>query len=125
MHGIPSNGVATSDAAAASIVKDVARLKAIVLDAIKREGGLTCDEVEIVTGLRHQTASARVYDLKKVGRIVDSGTRKKTRSGRDAIVWVVAEVAPSISVPPPVVANVRGVLEFVPPAVDNAMAVPA
>ena len=55
---------------------------------------MTGDEVEVVTGLRHQTASARIYELKGGSernpvppRIFDSGERRKTRSGRRAIVW--------------------------------------
>ena len=84
---VPSNGVATSDAAAASIGTDVGRLRALVLGYIQTRGGLTCDEVELASGLSHQTASARINDLHRLGRIVDSGDRRKTRSGRNAIVW--------------------------------------
>lgn len=47
----------------------------------------TCDEIEMITGLSHQTASARVNDLKKAYRIHDSGERRKTRSNRNATVW--------------------------------------
>lgn len=48
---------------------------------------MTCDEVEIVTGLKHQTASARIRELALKGLIKDSGKRRLTRSGRKAVVY--------------------------------------
>jgi hypothetical protein len=89
--GGSSNGVATSNAAAVSISGAAGALRARVLHVITELGGATCDEVECVTDLKHQTASARVYELHTRGKIVDSGERRATRSGRDAIVWVVPE----------------------------------
>lgn len=53
--------------------------------------GRTDDEMERATGLRHQTLSAARRGLSKDGLIVDSGRRRKTRSGRNAIVWVIPE----------------------------------
>jgi hypothetical protein len=59
-----------------------------VLAVIKASAdGMTCDDVESATGLRHQTASARVNELGRLGAIVDSGERRATASGRKAIVW--------------------------------------
>lgn len=52
-------------------------------------GGATDDEVEAVTGMRHQTASARRRELVLKGLVRDSGLRRETRSGRNATVWVV------------------------------------
>lgn len=52
--------------------------------------GLTCDEVEVQLDLRHQTASARIRELRSEGRIYDTGERRPTRSGRPAIVWKVS-----------------------------------
>ena len=65
------------------------------LDLIAASGdeGMTCDEVEVVTGRSHQTISARVYDLKQAGyigrHIAPDGAfiRRPTRSGRGAHVW--------------------------------------
>lgn len=51
------------------------------------EVGATCDEVESCLRMSHQTASARIRDLRGLGRLVDSGSRRKTRTGRSAIVW--------------------------------------
>jgi predicted transcriptional regulator len=49
----------------------------------------TCDEVEAALGMTHQSASAAVNKLMRLGLIVANGTRK-TRSGRAAKVWEVA-----------------------------------
>jgi hypothetical protein len=60
----PHNGTDTSREAAEAIKPDLARLHRLVLDAIAdAPDGLTCKEVEQVTGLCHQTASARLNEL--------------------------------------------------------------
>jgi hypothetical protein len=84
-------GSATSKAAAESIEKDTNRLRKLVFEEIRDAGscGLTCDEVEARLDLRHQTASARVRELALAGQIIDSELKRKTRSGRAAVVWVV------------------------------------
>jgi len=46
--------------------------------------GATCDAMEAAMNLPHQTGSARVHDLEKAGRLVDTGAKGKTRSGRNA-----------------------------------------
>lgn len=51
--------------------------------------GATDDELEKVLDMRHQTCSARRRELVLLGYIVDSGRRRRTRSGRSAIVWIV------------------------------------
>lgn len=77
----------TSIAAAQSIAEGAEQLRARVLVEIRERGGSTCDEVEVALDLRHQTASARINELMEEGRVRDSGQRRKTRSGRQAIVW--------------------------------------
>lgn len=85
----PHNGTDTSIEAARSMEGSVNVLRIQIFKLIKRSGttGMTCDEVECDSGLRHQTASARVNELAGRGDLVDSGKRRKTRSGRMAIVW--------------------------------------
>ena len=85
----PHNGSRTSYAAAVSVQGATPRLRGIVLARIKAAGGLTCDEVEAEAQMSHQTTSARIRELALAGAIVDSGERRKTRSGRAACVWVV------------------------------------
>lgn len=55
----------------------------------KHPRGTTCDRLEVLLGMSHQTTSARINDLARAGRIVDSGRREKTRTGRNAICWKV------------------------------------
>lgn len=52
------------------------------------EMGWTDDELEQRTGRSHQSVSATRNTLMRKGYVVDSGDRRKTRSGNDAIVWV-------------------------------------
>lgn len=84
-------GSDTSLAAAESVERQVPTMQRAVLDCIARgnDNGRTCDEVEVWLAMSHQTASARIRELAKAGAIVDSGERRKTRSGRKAAVYVV------------------------------------
>lgn len=55
--------------------------------------GLTVDQLEIQLSRSHQSVSARVNELRDKGWVRDSGQRRKTRSGRKAIVWTPTEQA--------------------------------
>jgi hypothetical protein len=81
-------GSDTSKAAADSMQRASETIRADVLAYI-REGAATCDEVEEGLSLTHQTASARIRELVLLGSVRDSGARRKTRSGRQARVYVV------------------------------------
>ena len=50
--------------------------------------GMTADELSMLLELPAQSVSARINGLHKDGYIMDSGERRKTRYGRNAIVWV-------------------------------------
>lgn len=89
-------GSDTSEGAAESMKASAASLRAKVLGHITSAES-TCDEVEVALGLRHQTASARVRELALMNKIVNSGKRRKTGSGRLAIVWRVAEATTEAS----------------------------
>ena len=80
----------TSHDAAKSMRLHASRLALLVLDLIGAHAGMTCQEVEQGLCMRHQTASARIWELRKRGAIKDSGKRRKTSSGRNAIVWVIS-----------------------------------
>lgn len=86
----PFSDPETSREAADAIRPVVPRLEGIVLEAIRSAGGLCDHEIEAVTGLIHQTASARRRGLVLKGLVADSGVRRVTASGRQAKVWVVA-----------------------------------
>jgi hypothetical protein len=83
-------GRETSMEAAASIEPSAQSLCGQILAAIKAAGlhGLTCDEVEDRFELRHQTASARLWDLHTRDYIRDSGQRRLTSARRRAVVWI-------------------------------------
>jgi len=72
----------------------------VVLSTISKRGerGATDDEIEVITGMSHATASARRNDLLHAGWIKPSGERRKTRAGRPATVWVMtrAETVPEL-----------------------------
>ncbi len=82
----------TSVAAAKSIEPILNRLEADVFGwfVSYQTIGLTCDQVEYFSRHSHQTVSARIRRLVQLGKLADSGHRRKTRSGRNAVVWKVA-----------------------------------
>ncbi len=88
--GIPYiKGSPTSHAAALSIAPHAPPLRLQILKLITNAAdGLTDDEIEVITGLRHQTASARRRELVLSGHVVNSGARRRTTSGRTATVWI-------------------------------------
>lgn len=91
LHALaPFSDHGTSLAAARSVTPHLERLEAVVLDAIRAAGPAgACDhELERVTGLIHQTASARRRSLVLRGLVRDSGLRRRTASGRLAVAWV-------------------------------------
>lgn len=84
-------GSPTSKAAAESLQGvAVTKMRRKMLEYIAGQGnhGSTCDQAEVALGMSHQTASARIYDLHKMGAIVDSGMTRLTRSKRKAVVYV-------------------------------------
>lgn len=66
-----------------------------VLDLLRLAGheGLTCEQIEKKGNLRHQTASARLYELRAMNLAENRGIRRKTTAGRTAAVWILTEVA--------------------------------
>jgi hypothetical protein len=64
------------------------RRRVYFMIARRKLHGATCDEVEVVLELRHQTASARIRELVLTDFVFDSGIRRLTRSGRYARVYI-------------------------------------
>ena len=62
-------------------------LKDRVLLCLWASEGMICEEVEGKLSARHQSASACLNNLVKKGWVEDSGDRRPTSSGRDAMVW--------------------------------------
>ena len=102
-------GSQTSELAAESMEKSISGLRRDVLDCVSaRPDGATCDEVEQILSMRHQTASARCRELVLMGKLerrLDPTTgkeiRRLTRSGRTASVLFAAplpsENGPSVA----------------------------
>lgn len=80
----------TSLAAHRSIVNRKSVDKADIIDRVRMAGyyGITCEELELKTLMSHQTCSARISELLKGGFLKDSGSRRRTTSGRTARVYV-------------------------------------
>lgn len=87
-------GPQTSKDAARSKRRDAPTEAKRVWRLIRAAGGLTCDEVEVQTGMLHQSASARIRTLAKAGYLRDSKVKRRTRTGRGAIVWMVVAPGP-------------------------------
>jgi len=88
----------TSHDAAESVRSSLGKLARAVYDEIlivhqASGSGLTVDQLEQILGRSHQSVSARVNELRDKHWVKDSGQRRKTRSGRQAIVWVPTIVA--------------------------------
>ncbi len=83
-------GPETSRAAANSMRTAARGQRAQILAFIEQRGshGATLDEVEMQLGIRIQSVCPAVNSLAKTGVVRDSGEKRKTRSGRDAIVWI-------------------------------------
>jgi hypothetical protein len=83
-------GSDTSLASAQALRPHLRNLNAKVYDAVALRGteGATCDEVEVALDGRHQTISSRIRHLVQIGALVDSGRRRRTRSGRTARVYL-------------------------------------
>jgi hypothetical protein len=94
-------GSDTSFLAAEAVASKVTQYQRLVLDVALSAGtrGVTCDEVEAILNMPHQTISARINELMKVHKprgeeeerpqmLFDSGERRKTRHGQQATVWV-------------------------------------
>ena len=54
----------------------------------RKKSGATDEEIEHGLCLLSNTARPRRHDLMRMGFVVDSGMRRETRSGRNAIVWI-------------------------------------
>ena len=66
-------------------------LRAEVVDALaEAPEGLTADEIAERLQSTPFSIRPRVCELRKTGRVLDSGRRRANSSGRNAAVWVLA-----------------------------------
>lgn len=91
--GMPpaERGSATSVAAAESMVKSQRDHQRLILNLMAERGGqgVTDDEGEQITGIKHQSYSAARRGLVLEGKVRKLGTQRRTRSGRQADVYVI------------------------------------
>ena len=89
------DGPDTMIQAAKKADKNIPSLRLKILEVIAEGtnvnslGGFTDDEIEQILEKSHQSISSARRGLSKNGVVVDSGKRRPTRSGCDAIVWKV------------------------------------
>ena len=88
--------VDTSIAAAADMNKRLGRLQQLALTTIQAAGamGLTADELAAELEVSRWTIQPRTSELRRKGKIADSGQRRRNESGKSAIVWVAVEHLP-------------------------------
>ncbi len=96
MFGRPApyvSGSDTSREAAESVRVDARTYRGMVLAYLRGRGreGSTTDEAEVALGLRHQTCSPRFRELADAAFIIETARKRKTRSGRNAKVYVAIE----------------------------------
>ena len=78
----------TSREAAESIVPHLERLEQVAYDYILSSGGATDAELYANTELTENSYRARRISLTSKVLVRDSGTTRRTKSGRQAVVWV-------------------------------------
>lgn len=79
----------TSHDAADKITSISGRQRRLVFELIAAsECGMTDEEMQLQSGLSPSSQRPRRVELVEGGHIVDSGARRKTKSGREAVVWV-------------------------------------
>ena len=80
----------TSREAAREIAPHLNRLQVKVIDWIASRGdtGATDEEIQRALGMNPSTQRPRRIELLNRGLVVDSGSKRRTSSGRSATVWV-------------------------------------
>ena len=77
----------TSRAAATDAAETAPQLRARALAIVEQSNGLTADEVAGRLGLSILSIRPRLTELSRMGKVRDSGVRRRNASGKKAIVW--------------------------------------
>lgn len=82
----------TSTIAYKSVSDRVASMRTRVFERLMRcwTTGATDEEIQETLNMNPSTERPRRGELEKSGLVINSGITRKTRSGRDAIVWMCA-----------------------------------
>lgn len=82
----------TSAAAARELAPSRAdTLRRAIYDYLTRYGGCTDEELQAKLNMAGNTERPRRRELELLGLVLDSGARRSTRTGRKAVVWVIAQ----------------------------------
>ena len=83
-------GVETSIAAADALKDHLGNLQLKVLADVRAAGaeGRTSRECAASTGLEYDSCQPRLSELRRMGKIRDSGLRRLNATGKKAICWV-------------------------------------
>lgn len=88
---IAHTGADTSIEAANAIRPKARGLRGKLLAHLRKTSGRTDEEIQYDLMMSPNTERPRRCELVKLGLVVDSGARRKTLSGRNAIIWVASE----------------------------------
>lgn len=88
-------GVDTSVRAAAAIAPKLGRLQSQTLQAVRSasSNGVTAHELCDRLDMPNTSIQPRLSELRRMGRISDSGRRRRNTSGVSAIVWIAVNQA--------------------------------
>jgi hypothetical protein len=90
------SGTPTSAAAARQIAGHTKTLRAQVFAYFvrRKDLGATDEEVQRALRMPGNTERPRRQELEEQGLVIDSGLKRTTASGREAVVWVLKNYAP-------------------------------
>lgn len=77
----------TAKLAAQSVSSRAPRLRQLCVDQLLLYGPLTTDECARNMGVDRLSVRPRFSELAALGKIADSGERRKNESGKSAVVW--------------------------------------
>jgi predicted ArsR family transcriptional regulator len=83
----PADAIDTSQVSAARAETMAQRQAAAIYACLKVYGAQTSDQIAQHVGLLPHQVIKRVSDLRNANAIVDTGERRRTRTGRPAAVW--------------------------------------
>jgi hypothetical protein len=88
----------TSRAAAESVRETAADGRARVLECLRQHpSGLTDEEIQQALEMGGSTERPRRQELQHAQQVTDSGRRRRTASGRQAVVWVAVPASLKLS----------------------------
>lgn len=85
---VAKNARQTSRDAAEKVLPKTGSMRRLIYDLIEQEGGLTDYEIENLTRLSHQTASASRRSLVIDNLLEDSGQTRTNKNGNQCTVWI-------------------------------------